>query len=109
YYGADLDGPNLIKYLKPILVGQDPLDRERLYHALWRRSRTTTVRSIGACDVALWDICGKAAGMPIHRLLGSYRDRVQAYASSMILDSPQEYADEALHYQSRNWAAYKIH
>src|SRR5690606_24936545 len=51
YYGADLDGPNLIKYLKPALMGQDPLDRERLYHALWRRARTTTVRTIGACDV----------------------------------------------------------
>jgi L-alanine-DL-glutamate epimerase-like enolase superfamily enzyme len=109
YYGADLDGPNLIKYLKPILMGQDALDREKLFQALWRRSRTTTVRSIGACDVALWDICGKAAGMPIHRLLGSYRDKVQAYASSMILDTPQAYAEEAQHYQSLNWAAYKIH
>jgi L-alanine-DL-glutamate epimerase-like enolase superfamily enzyme len=109
YYGADLDGPNLVKYLKPILVGQNPLDRERLFQALWRRARTTTVRTIGACDVALWDICGKVAGLPIHRLLGSYRDRIKAYASSMILDTPEAYAEEALLYKSKNWAAYKIH
>ena len=109
YYGADLDGPGLVKYLKPILLGQNPLDRERLYQAMWKRTRTTTVRSIGACDVALWDICGKLAGMPIHRLLGSYRDRIKAYASSMILDSPQAYAEEALFYKGKNWAAYKIH
>lgn len=49
YYAADLDGQSLVKYLKPILMGQNPLDRERLYQALWRRSRTTTVRTIGAC------------------------------------------------------------
>lgn len=109
YYGADLDGPNLIKYLKPILMGQNPLDRERLFHALWRRSRTTTVRTIGACDVALWDLCGKVAGLPVHRLLGSFREKVKAYASSMILDSPEAYAEEALHYKSIHWAAYKIH
>jgi len=109
YYGADIDGQGLIRYLKPILIGQNPLDRERLYHALWVRTRTTTVRSIGACDVALWDLCGKVAGLPIHRLLGSYRDRIKAYASSMILNSPQAYAEEALLYQSKNWAAYKIH
>ncbi|KNE26215.1 enolase C-terminal domain-like protein [Achromobacter spanius] len=109
YYPADLDGPNLIKYLKPILMGQDPLDRERLFQAMWRRSRTTTVRTIGACDVALWDIAGKVAGLPIHQLIGGYRNKIKAYASSMILDSVEEYADEARHYQALNWAAYKIH
>ncbi|MGP1679547.1 MAG: mandelate racemase, partial [Burkholderiales bacterium] len=42
YYGADLDGQGLLKYLKPILMDQNPLDRERLYQALWSRTRTTT-------------------------------------------------------------------
>ncbi len=109
YYPADLDGPNLIKYLKPLLMGQDPLDRERLFQTMWKRARTTPIRTLGACDVALWDIAGKAAGLPIHQLIGSYRNKIRAYASSMILDSVQEYADEALLYQSKNWAAYKIH
>ena len=106
---ADIDAPGMIRYLKPVLMGADPLERERLYQALWKRARTTTVRAVGAIDVALWDIAGKAAGMPIHKLLGSYRDRVPAYASSQILPSPQAYADEALHYKSINWPAYKIH
>lgn len=109
YNPADMDGPMLIKFLKPALMGQDPLDRERLNAALWRRVRNTTIRTIGAMDIALWDIAGKVANMPIHRLLGSYRDKVKAYASSQILDSAQEYAEEALHYKSRNWAAYKLH
>ena len=109
FYPADLDGPSLMRYLKPILLGQDPLDRERLYKAMWKRVRTTTVRSIGAVDIALWDIAGKAAGLPIHRLLGSYRDRVPAYISSAVLASPEAYAQEALHFKSINMAAYKIH
>lgn len=109
FYAADLDGPGLIRYLKPILLGQNPLDRERLYKAMWKRVRTTTVRAIGAVDIALWDIAGKIAALPIHQLLGSYRDRVPAYISSAVLASPQAYAEEALYYQSVNMAAYKIH
>ena len=67
------------------------------------------MRSIGALDVALWDLAGKAFGQPIHRLLGTFRDRIPAYASSAVLDSPQAYADEALRFRDTGWAAYKIH
>ena len=109
FYPADMDGASLIKYLKPILMGQNPLDREKLCAAMWKRVRTTTVRAIGAVDIALWDIAGKVAGLPIHRLLGSYRDRIPAYISSAVLASPEAYAEEALHYRSLNMAAYKIH
>jgi L-alanine-DL-glutamate epimerase-like enolase superfamily enzyme len=59
--------------------------------------------------VALWDIAGKKAGMPIHRLLGSYRDRVPAYASSAVLASPQAYAEQVQEFKSSGWQAYKIH
>ncbi len=106
---ADIDAPGLIRYLKPVLMGQDPLHRERLYQALWKRARTTTTRVVGAIDVALWDIAGKAAGLPIHKLLGSFRDRAPAYASSQILPGAAAYAEEALHYKSLNWLAYKMH
>ncbi len=106
---AEFDGASLIHYLKPIVVGQDPLDRERLWQALWSRNRNTTLRAIGAVDVALWDIAGKVAGLPIHKLLGSYRDRVPAYASSAVLASKEAYADEAVRFKSQGWTAYKIH
>ena len=109
FYPADMDGASLMRTLKPLLVGQNPMARERLGKAMWKRVRTTTVRAIGAVDIALWDIAGKAAGLPVHSLLGSYRDRVPAYISSAVLPSAQAYADEALHYRSLNLAAYKIH
>ena len=107
--GAHLDGASLIQYLKPVVLGADPLDRERLYQAMWQRNRATTLRAIGAMDVALWDIAGKVAGLPIHRLLGAYRDRVPAYASSAVLESPKAYADEAARFKAEGWPAYKIH
>ncbi|MDB5731415.1 MAG: mandelate racemase/muconate lactonizing enzyme [Variovorax sp.] len=109
FHPADMDGASLIRSLKPLLVGQDPLARERLGKAMWKRVRTTSVRAIGAVDIALWDIAGKAAGLPVHSLLGSCRDRVPAYISSAVLPSAQAYAEEARHYQSLKLAAYKIH
>jgi len=107
--GADLDAESLVRYLKPLVVGQDPLDRERLWQALWSRNRATTIRAIGAVDVALWDLGGKLAGLPVHRLLGSYRESVPAYASSAVLPSKEAYADEAAKFKSQGWTAYKIH
>ncbi len=106
---AEFDGASLIHYLKPMVMGQDPLDRERLWQGLCSRQRSTTLRAIGAVDIALWDIGSKAAGMPIHKLLGSYRDRVPAYASSAVLPSKEAYADEAVRFKSQGWTAYKIH
>lgn len=107
--GADLDAASLIRYLKPLVVGQDPLDRERLWQALWQRNRATTIRTIGAVDVALWDLAGKIAGLPVHRLLGSYRETIPAYASSAVLATAQEYAAEAARLKAEGWTAYKIH
>jgi L-alanine-DL-glutamate epimerase-like enolase superfamily enzyme len=107
--GAGADGQALIKYLKPVLLGQNPLDRERLNQAIWRRSRLAGMAAIGAVDVALWDLAGKVAGLPIHRLLGSFRDQIPAYASSDHLPSPEHYAEEALKYKAMGWKAYKLH
>ena len=106
---AELDAQSLIHYLKPAVMGQNPLDRERLHEAMTFLHRNTTPRAIGAVDVALWDIAGKIAGLPIHQLLGSYRDKIPAYASSPRLGSVEEYVEEATWVQSTGWAAYKIH
>jgi L-alanine-DL-glutamate epimerase-like enolase superfamily enzyme len=106
---AGADAKVLVDALKPMLVGQDPLDRERLHQQMRKWSRTFTQRPLGAVDVALWDLAGKAAGLPIHRLLGTYRHSIPVYASSQILASPEAYAEQALHYQSLGWPAYKVH
>jgi L-alanine-DL-glutamate epimerase-like enolase superfamily enzyme len=105
---ADNAGP-LLTYLKPVLIGQNPLDIGRLWHALWRCNRFASLAAIGALDIALWDIAGKVANMPIHRLLGTCRESAPAYPSSAFMPAPQDYAKEALYYKSQGWKAYKIH
>ena len=109
FRGARLDVVSLIRHLKPLVLGQDPLDRERLALALQGRIRATTYRCVGAVDIALWDIAGKAAGLPIHRLLGTYRHKVPAYASSPVYGSPAPYVEEALAVKAAGYQAYKIH
>ena len=106
---ATTDGQGLITHLKPMLIGRNPLHREALVVDLWKKQRACGVRAIGAVDVALWDLLGKAVGQPIHRLLGTYREAVPAYASSAVLAAPTAYAEEAQKFKEHGWAAYKIH
>ena len=108
-FSAEVDCKGLIRSLKPILMGQDPLDRERLYQAMWKRNRIVTIRSIGAVDIALYDIAAKAAELPLYKLLGGFRRSIPAYASSAVLPSRQAYVDQAVQYKEDGWAAYKIH
>jgi L-alanine-DL-glutamate epimerase-like enolase superfamily enzyme len=107
--GAANDASALIRHLKPLLLGQDPLDRERLHHSLLSRTRATGLRAIGAMDVALWDLGGQIAGLPVYKLIGAYRAAVPAYASSAVEATPELYAAQAQEFQARGWAAYKIH
>jgi L-alanine-DL-glutamate epimerase-like enolase superfamily enzyme len=109
YYPADMDAGALIKFLKPILMGRDPRAREDLHADMRARQRVAGLRTIGACDTALWDIAAKAAGMPLYRLLGSDRSAIPAYASSQMLGSREEYAGQAAQFKSHGWRAYKIH
>jgi L-alanine-DL-glutamate epimerase-like enolase superfamily enzyme len=72
--------------LKPLLIGEDPLAVERLWEKMYRGDRG--VRRVGiagmalsALDIGLWDLVGKAAGMPLYKLWGAVSDRVACYGS----------------------------
>ncbi len=103
------DAKLIVDRYKSLLVGQDPLNRERIWQTMAGWAIGGVMRVIGAIDVALWDIAGKAAGMPIHQLMGSYRSSVPAYASSTVFETTEEYAEEAIRYKEAGWSAYKIH
>ncbi len=107
--GADAYVGPMIEFVKPFLVGRNPLDIGAIWEKLWKMNRNVSTNAIGAVDVALWDIAGQVAGLPIHRLLGTCRDSVPAYASSGLLPSPKAYGEEALHFKNLGWPAYKIH
>ena len=106
---VDIDARALIDVLKPVVMGQNALDREKLNRVLLSRNRAVMMRPIGAVDVALWDIAGKAANMPIHRLIGTARERVAAYASSSTLPSIEAYLDQAREVKAAGYRGYKIH
>ena len=106
---AETDAGALIRFLKPVLMGKDPLAREDLHAAMRARQRHLGLRAIGACDTALWDIAAKAAGMPLYRFLGGGRSAIAAYASSQVLESREAYAAQAAQFKTEGWKAYKIH
>jgi L-alanine-DL-glutamate epimerase-like enolase superfamily enzyme len=99
----------IIRSLKPLLLGQNPLDIGVLWSRMHKVSRSVDSTAIGVVDVALWDIAGKVAGLPVHRLLGTCRDRVRAYFSSGHHDSAEEYAEEAVYWRDQGWQGYKLH
>jgi len=102
----------IVNSVKPMIVGRDPLDREAIWHNLVDRGANMggiSMNAVGAIDVCLWDIGGKAAGVPVYKLLGGYRDRVRAYASLIQHDSPKEYADYCVELQKRGYTAAKLH
>lgn len=72
--------------LAPAIIGEDPENIELLWQRMYWRNvpngRTGLVMGcISGIDIALWDILGKAAKMPVSKLLGAHSDRVPAYAS----------------------------
>ena len=109
FQGADEFAAQVLTRLKPLVVGRNPLDIGAIWLDLWSRNRRVANNSICAIDVALWDLAGKVAGLPIHRLLGTCREKAPAYASSASMSHPQQYVDEALSFRERGWQAYKIH
>ena len=84
--------------LGALLVGEDPLDIDAAWQRLYSGSiyygrRGVAVHAISGIEIALWDIAGQAAGKPIHELLGgAKRDRVKAYASTLMPETPEEAA-----------------
>ena len=98
---AIIDAPpshKICSGLAALLVGENPLEIGRLWEKMYKGSlyfgrRGATIHAISGVEIALWDIAGKAAGKPIHALLGgARRDRIKAYASTLMPDTPTETA-----------------
>src|SRR6187551_369734 len=90
---AVIDAPfshNIATGLRPLLIGQNPLEIDRLWQSMYRKTmyagrRSTTITAMAAIDMALWDLKGKHFGEPIHRLLGGKQHkRIKAYASILF-------------------------
>jgi L-alanine-DL-glutamate epimerase-like enolase superfamily enzyme len=100
---------DLLQFLKPSMMGQNALDLGRLWHTLYGQSGFLMFPVLAAADIALWDLAGRVMSQPIHRLIGTARDRALAYASSAPNQAIEQYVDDAQKYKSMGWKAYKIH
>jgi D-arabinonate dehydratase len=78
--------PYIDAELAPLIIGQDALAPARVWERMWSPNKPRMRAGIGvwalsAVDIACWDLVGKAAGLPLHRLLGGFVEEVPVYGS----------------------------
>ena len=112
-----IEGPYshpLICGLGELLIGEDPLQTEYLWHKMYRQNIYASRRGVGihamsGIDIALWDIKGKVLGLPVWKLLGGgFHGRIRAYASALFGATPQETGDRARRFRDRGFDAVKF-
>jgi len=111
---SSVEGMEFMDGLRSLLIGQNPLEVERLWYRMYRGTiyfgrRGAALQAISAIDIALWDICGKAYGQPIHILLGGkWRDKVRAYGSTLFRPTPEAMREAAKVYIGQGFTAVKF-
>jgi len=107
-------GNECFEGLASLIMGENPLEPERLWYKMYRGSiyygrRGLAIQAISAIDIALWDIMGKFYGQPVCVLLGAkWRDRVRAYASTLFRPTPEAMREAARRYLDQGFTAIKF-
>jgi galactonate dehydratase len=105
------------KHVGERIVGEDASRIDYLWTKVyrdlhWQGQAGPVLDAISGIDIALWDIAGKKAGMPVYKLLGgAYRTRIPLYANYWFISSdgsPQEYARQAKIMKARGFSACKL-
>jgi len=114
---AVIDAPlshNVACGLRELLIGEDPLDTERLWDKMYRGCiyfgrRGVAITAMAGIDIALWDLKGKHLGIPVHQLLGGKRhDRIRAYASILFGRDGAETAEIGQRWTEAGYTAVKF-
>lgn len=116
--GPSAPNAALVRAMAPLVIGRDPREIEPIWTEIYNQfrdqgQRGATMTAQSGIDIALWDIAGKAAGAPVHRLLGgAYRARVPAYATGGFRpvgrDRDEALAEELAGYRDAGFTACKI-
>jgi len=108
------------KVIQPMVLGMDPMDRDVIWHKVYNLLRDhgqkgMPLQSLSGVDIALWDIAGKVANLPIHKLIGgAHRARVDVYGYGMMLrresvdDLVARFVDEAAAIKGMGFSATKM-
>jgi L-rhamnonate dehydratase len=100
--------------IKSALVGENPLEHERLWQKMYRfmgyyGRQGVGMQMLSGADLALWDIAGKALGQPVSTLLGArYRDKVKGYASTLFRPTPDDMKRAVEGYLAHGFRAMKF-
>ncbi len=109
---ATLSMKTLIDQLKPVMMGRSIYDWEWLWHQVeYMSCNDLPLQPIAApLDIALWDIAGKVVGLPIYKLLGTFKTETPIYATFPPRHAcPEKFVEEAIKLQDEGFTAYKIH
>ncbi len=106
--------------IQPMVLGMDPMDRDVIWHKVYNLLRDhgqkgMPMQSLSGVDIALWDIAGKVANLPLHKLIGgAHRTDVPCYGYGMMLreepvaDLAARFEDEAAAIRDMGFAATKM-
>ena len=104
-----------VMMLAPLLIGRNPFERTEIFDDLKRALRQLGFLGVGAIDIALWDLAGKAYGRSITELLGGFRKTLPTYASTIHgdrvggLSSPEKFVEFAEECHEMGYQAFKVH
>lgn len=100
--------------LGQLVVGEDPFETEKIWHKMYSANIYSGRRGIGlhamsGIDLALWDIKGKALGVPVWKLLGGgFHQKIRCYASSLFGPTPAKTGELARRYRDQGFTAVKF-
>ncbi len=101
--------------LAPALIGRDPLNVNVLWNVMYDLMRERgyyggfMLDAISACDIALWDLCGKILDQPVHQLLGgAFRERIPCYVSGLPRPTAEERVELAFEFVGKGFNAFKL-
>ena len=99
------------RVFRPELLGQDPAQREWLWHRIWELDRIHEfpLPALGLIDVALWDLAGRVHDQPTWQVLGGYRTSIPAYASTSTFATIAEFLDVADQCLELGYRGIKLH
>ncbi len=108
------------RVIQPLVLGENPLNRDVLWHKVYNLLRDhgqkgMPMQSLSGVDIALWDIAGKVAGLPLHMMIGGkHRDDIPVYGYGMMLrpepvyELAKRFEDEAASIKGMGFAATKM-
>ena len=109
------------RVIQPLILGMDPMNRDVIWHKVYNLLRDhgqkgMPMQSLSGVDIALWDIAGKVAGLPIHKLIGgAHRTDVSVYGYGMMLRPGESvdnlaacFVDEAAEIKDMGFVATKM-